>query len=233
MKLSRVAIPALAFGIVATPAFAVQGSKFSASLSKTALMNESTDNSAVILESTIHTPNKKDLLIGVSLETGLYTQTRVKGKNGDSDSASAMAGIDVTVYVDGVPAEPGTVTFNERSQQLSAVLGGVIESCTFATDNDGDGVTDDEITITIEDDCIVTDEEIELVQRTMSAHHFNFVAADLGSGDHVVTVKAKIATDASSGNGSANATALVGKGSLTVEEVRAINQDGGITVLDF
>lgn len=232
MKLSHIMTAAMALSLAAAPAFAVQGSKFSATLSKTALMNESTNGSASILDSYIHTANQKELLIGVSLETGLYTQTKVKGKNGSYDSANAMAGIDVTVFVDGIPAEPGTITFDMREQELSAVLGGVIESCTFNTDSNGDGIVDDNITVTIEDDCVVTDEEIELMQRTLSAHHFNFVAPDLYPGDHHITVQTSISSAASSGAGSAMATGLVGKGSLTVESVRAINQDGGINILE-
>lgn len=143
-----------------------------------------------------------------------------------------MAGIDITVFVDGTPAEPGTITFNMREQELDAVLGGVIESCTFNTDADGDGVVDENITITIENDCVVTDEEIELIQRTMSAHHFNFVAPNLTPGDHHITVEASISSSTTSGEGGAMARGLVGKGSLTVESVRAINQDGGLTILD-
>jgi len=232
MNFSSIVVPALVFSVISTSALAIQGSKFSTTLSKTALMNESSDSSATIMETMIHTSNQKELLIGVSLETGLYTQTQVKGKNGNSDSANAMAGIDVTVYIDGVPAEPGTITFNQRKQDLNAVLGGVIESCTFSTDQDGDGVVDDSLTITVEDDCIVTDEEIELIQRTMSAHHFNFVAPNLTSGDHTISVEAVISTDTTAESGSATATGLVGKGSLTVEAVRAINQDGGINILE-
>lgn len=232
MKLSRAIFSVIALSALSSAAFAVQGSKFSTTLSKTALMNETTNGSAVIMETQIHTANKKELLIGVSLETGLFTQTQVKGKNGGGDSANASAGVEVTVYVDGQPALPGTITFNQRKQELSAVLGGVIESCTFATDKDGDGVVDESLTVIIEDDCLVSDEEINLLQRTMSAHHFNFVAPDLASGDHTITVEAKIASSSTSGAGSASATGLVGKGSLTVEAVRAINQAGGINVLE-
>ena len=213
-------------------ALAIQGSKFSATLSKTALMNETTNGSATIMSSQIHTSNKKELLIGVSLESGLYTQTQVKGRNGDKDSSSAQAKVEISVYVDGKLAAPGKVIYNERTQELSAVLGGVIESCTFNTDSNGDGIIDDNITIIIENNCIVTDEEIELIQRTMSANHFNFVMPDLPSGDHTITVKAEIVTDSSSSNGSASATGLVGKGSLTVETVRAINQSGGLVILE-
>lgn len=232
MKLSSALLSLLVLTGMSSSAFAIQGSKFSATLSKTALMNQATDGSAVILESKIHTSNRKELLIGVSLETGLFTQTQVKGKNGSTDTASASAGIDVTVYVDGKPAAPGTITFNQRSQTLTAVLGGVIESCTFGTDQNQDGTVDDSITVIIEDDCVVTDEEIELIQKTMSAHHFNFVAPDLPSGDHTITVEAKISSSSTSGAGSSSATGLVGKGSLTVEAVRAINQAGGLNILE-
>lgn len=232
MKFSRALLPAVILSALSSAAFGIQGSKFSTTLSKTALMSERTNGSAVIMETTIHTANRKELLIGVSLETGLFTQTQVKGKNGGSDSASASAGVEVTVYVDGQPVLPGTITFNQRQQELSAVLGGVIESCTFNTDQNGDGVVDDSLTVIIEDDCLVSDEEIELIQKTMSAHHFNFVAPNLSSGDHVITVEAKISGSASSGAGSASATGLVGKGSLTVEAVRAINQEGGINILE-
>lgn len=232
MKFSRALLPVVILSALSSAAFGVQGSKFSATLSKTALMNETTNGSAIIMQTQIHTASKKELLIGVSLETGLFTQTQVKGKNGGGDSSSAAAGIEVTVYVDGQPVLPGTITFNQRQQELSAVLGGVIESCTFNTDQDADGAIDDSLTIIVEDDCIVSDEEIELIQKTMSAHHFNFVAPDLSSGDHTITVEAKISSSSNSGNGSASATGLVGKGSLTVEAVRAINQAGGINVLE-
>ncbi len=217
---------------------AAPAAKFSAALSKTTLMDDAIDANAVILSSQLHTANKKDLLIGVSLEAGLYTETSVKGKTGSKESASAEAGITVTVYVDGVPAEPGTITFQKRYQQLSAVMGGVIESCTFSSDSDGDGIVDEDLTIVIEDDCIVTDEEISLIQNTMSAHHFNVVMPNVSAGVHEITVEAEIASQTQilegedSGTNSATATALVGKGSLTIQETRAINQDGGIVVMD-
>lgn len=212
--------------------FSVQGSKFSSTLAKTVLMNETTEGKATVMETTIHTSNNKELLIGVSMEAGLFTKTQVKGKNGSSDSSSADASIEVTVFVNGVAAEPGTITFSQRSQELNAVLGGVIESCTFNTDQDNDGVVDDALSIVIQDDCIVSDEEIELIQRTMSAHHFNFVSPNLSAGSHRITVEASISSSVSAGAGSAVATGLIGRGSLTVESVRAINQEGGINILD-
>jgi len=66
----------------------------------------------------------------------------------------------------------------------------------------------------------------------MAAHHFNFVAANLTPGVHTVAVWAKIETLTSSIAGLADAKALVGKGSLTVEEVRATNSPDGIVFLE-
>ncbi len=56
----------------------------------------------------------------------------------------------------------------------------------------------------------------------MQAGHFNFILDDLGAGDHNVVVRAAINIDKTAGLGDSEAKALVGKGSLTVEEVRLV-----------
>ena len=80
--------------------------------------------------------------------------------------------------------------------------------------------------IAVECECVVTDEEIEFILDTMAAHHFNFVAKDLGPGDHEISVLVSGTTGKSSLDSSA--TIGVGQGSLTVEEVRAVNDGTGI-----
>ena len=77
-----------------TPAFAqTASSKFAAEVSDITLIPNSSSSAPpiTVLSTMIKTPNKKDLLIGVSLETALFTQTQVKGKNGTTDTASASA----------------------------------------------------------------------------------------------------------------------------------------------
>ena len=59
----------------------------------------------------------------------------------------------------------------------------------------------------------------------MDAHSFNFVIDDLEPGVHTVAVYAEIETDSSAQEGSASATAFIGKGSLSVEEVRFIKDE--------
>jgi hypothetical protein len=165
-----------------------------------------------ILEQDIKAPNGKDLFIDVSLQCGLYTQTHVKSKGGNKDTSSAEGTITVRVLVDGTPAEPGEVVFSRRYQELSATLQGIITS--IIPDGNGGYVVDEE---TLEY------EEIELILDTMDAHAFNFVAPDLTfSGVHTIVVQAMIETDTDTQQGTASATATIGKGSVTIELVRMI-----------
>src|SRR5262245_7341766 len=164
-----------------------------------------------ILSNTLKTPNQKDLFIGVSLEVGLLTQTLVKSKNGQSDTSQASAGVEVQVLVDGTPALPGTVVFGRRTQTLTATFQGLIDGC----------LTNDNGVIIIDPNC-VQPEVLELILETMNANAFNFIVQDLTPGVHTIAVQARINLGATAQAGSASARGLIGKGSLTVEEVRLI-----------
>jgi hypothetical protein len=166
----------------------------------------------------IKTSSVADLFIGPSLVTGIYTSTTVTGNNtGSKSSATAMGGVQVRVLVDGVPgvAFPDStgegVTFDQRIQTLSANLGNVFTSC-FA--NGGTTATG----------CTLTPEQITLVLQTTSAHSFNFVALNVGTGTHTVKIQAQLNTSATGTNGGlASAYALYGLGSLTIDSVRLVN----------
>jgi hypothetical protein len=137
----------------------------------------------------------------------------VKSKGGTKDTSTATATIEVRVLIDGTtPAAPGTVVYAERMQQLDATLEGIIGSC----------ITQDPVTgaITVDYDC-ATPEEIELIQQTMSANSFNFVA-DVDAGTHTVQVQARISSTTGVDTGEAEAKGLVGMGAVTVEEVRMV-----------
>ena len=226
MKMMKAMLAICILGITmmfVSSATAGPASKFAAQVSNIQLISNTTAYAwATVLQTAIKTPNKKDLLIGASFETGLYTDTKVKGKSGDRDSSDAKAAVKIRVLVDGFPAYPEEVIYDKRSQTLTAVLGGVIDSC---QDLDEDGVID------VETECTVTDEEIQLILDTMAAHHFNFVLSNLEPGEHLVEVQAKIETGGSAGAGSWDALAAVGRGSLTVEEVKATNHPDGIEFL--
>jgi hypothetical protein len=166
-----------------------------------------------ILEQTIKTANGKDLFIDISLQSAVFTGTTVKSKNMVRDTSSASASVFLWVWIDkGTPdarlAFPGPVVYNARTQTLTAVLQGVIPY-------EWPG----EITVP---------EEIGLFIGTMSANAFNFIVDDLSSGMHTVTVDAACASMAMNQQGCASSMAVIGLGSMTVEEVRMVKGEDAV-----
>ena len=178
---------------------------------------EATDGQewTTLLSNTMHTPNQKDLLITASLESGLYTSTEVSSKNGKRDSSTATAAVKVRVLINGVMADPGEITYASRTQVLSAVFQGLIDGCLYLDENGN---------IILDEEC-VDPEEVSLILDTMTANSFNFVFPDCPQGVHTIEVQAKIETNAVFDQGGADALALVGKGTMTVEEVRMIRNE--------
>jgi len=216
----------LTLSLLATTSAFAASAKFTANVGTVAVVSpllatNDADGWTTVLSGQIHTATPKDLLIGVSLETSLLTDTLVKSSGGVKDTSTAEAGIEVKVLVDGQEAAPGVVIFDKRKQQLSATLGGYYTNC---TDTNLDGITD------VLTECELAQEEIELLLDTTAAHHFNFIKADLGQGTHSVVVKSKISNNTVFANGTASASALLGKGSLSVEEVQAVNSPEGIVL---
>jgi hypothetical protein len=169
---------------------------------------------ATLLSVHIQTPSQKDLIVGGSLQTALFTSTLVKSKGGVSDTSQAEAKIEVRMVMDpatpgvgagGTNADPGVVTYDRRRQNLAATFGGVF-TCTGTT----------------LDTCNITDEILQLILDTTSAHHFNFVIDDTGTGTHLIELQVRLNTNTAWQAGGAEATAVIGKGSLTVEEVRLV-----------
>jgi hypothetical protein len=168
-----------------------------------------------LLSSTIKPPGgNRALFIDVSLMCGLFTKTQVKstGNPNQRDTSSAQGTVTVRVLLNGQAAYPGEVVFCNRFQELSATLQGFVD------------VIDGELVITDE-------EEIELIQRTMAANAFNFVAHPLGSGTtYDIEVQARVDSATSTQRGSASALASIGKGSVTVDAHRLVRGDEVIVV---
>lgn len=216
----------LAIALLTTTSAFAASAKFTANVGTMAVVSpmlatNDADDWTTVLSGQIHSATPKDLLIGVSLETSLLTDTLVKSSGGTKDTSTAESGIEIKVLVDGIEAAPGVVVFDKRKQQLSATLGGYYTNC---TDTNLDGITD------VLTECQLAQEEIDLLLETTAAHHFNFIQADLGQGTHSVVVKSKISNNTVSANGTASASALLGKGSLSVEEVQAVNSPDGIVL---
>lgn len=209
-----------------------------------------------ILTTIIQVPQQKELSFDVALQSQLFTDTLVKSKGGVSDTSIAEAGIDVRVRLqrlnnDGTPngdsflAFPESVTYNKRSQTLMAKFQGIFQQCELTdpptgeclqygsntclnvvpTDTNGDGAIDD-YPVTLDLACLDY-EEVQLVLDTISANAFNFIAANLAQGEYAVTVEAQVTKSTSAINGSAEAKAVIGLGSMVVDEVRFIKGDNG------
>ncbi len=172
-----------------------------------------------VMDTTIKTSNVADLFANVSLVTGLYTSTNVKGNGSGSTSTSVAQGtIEVRVLLDDQPglAYPDTtgdgIIFDQRIQTLSANLGYVFTDCFANGGNTGTG-------------CTLTPEQITLVLDTTAAHSFAFILPDVGVGNHTLRIQARSSTS-TTGTDPVNvaiANAVYGLGSLTVESVRLVN----------
>jgi hypothetical protein len=153
-----------------------------------------------ILDNTIKTGGQKDLFIDVSLECGLYTKTKVKSKGNVADTSTANAVVKVKVLVDTEEAYPGEVVFCSREQELTAEFAGYFNGET------------------------TVNETLELVLDTMTANSFNFIIDDLDSGEHEVEVQAMIDVSEAVAD-KTEAYATIGNGSVTIEEVRMIQDE--------
>ena len=180
-----------------------------------------------VMTTQIKTSNVADLFAGASLVTGVYTSTTVKGNaTGATSTAVAEGTVRVRVLLDPVSANCQTnctsfttlpdmnngVTFDQRIQSLSANLGFIFtQQC-----------------VTTPLTCTLTPEQITLVLDTTSAHSFNFILPNVGTGTHTITVQAQVNTDNTSifsntNGGVSAANALFGLGSLTIDSVRLVN----------
>jgi hypothetical protein len=213
---------AVAAAFLSSGAYAAS-SKFAAHVSDVLITNSAAGGQGS-LHIPIKTANKSDLLVGVSLQSTVLTETKTKGRNGDTNFAAAEGKVEVCLSVTGDYEDlaPDCVVFEMRRQELTTVLSGVIDCPT-------------EDTVDFDDFCtIVDDEEVNLLLKTMSANHFNFVVRNVSSGNHIVTATVTGSTDLdcdTSADESCRAEVAVGPGSITVEEVRATN-DGTTIIFD-
>ncbi len=228
-------------GFLAAPAYAQSAKaawRFEELIGLTANTGGTTDTGWVnVLTTHIKTPNGKELAIGASLQCGLVTDTTVRSKNGDLDSSASRGKIAVRVEItqpDGtviyaqpnngadletdIPLNGDGVTYCDRYQKLEARFSGL--NCTA-------DLTTGAVT------CL-DPEELQLVLKTLSANHFNFIHANAVPGVHKVSVQARAQAGFLLGGtklGAASAEAFVGAGVLSVETIRLIKGTDGTTDL--
>jgi hypothetical protein len=158
-----------------------------------------------ILGTAIKPPGGKDLFIGFSAQTGLFTSS-TNNSLGTVTFTLENTGIQVRVLVDsntsalipppGTLATPGALTFDNliRSTSFQSLeLGGA--------------------------------DILALVQNEGGVRSFNFIKADVGVGDHTVNVQSRFCTQNTHtavlpSTASSSLSALIGARTLTVEEVK-------------
>jgi hypothetical protein len=124
--------------------------------------NMFTDVSLIKVPSALKTSTNGSVLIGLSMECVLWTNTSVTSTSGGGkNSASAQATVRAKIYVDGILATPEEVVYCDRTQALGVTL--------------TTGVLTDSVTV-------------ELFQATKNANHFNFFKGPLGATMHSVEV---------------------------------------------
>jgi hypothetical protein len=172
-----------------------------------------------VLDTTIKTPNSQftTLLITPSLVTGLFNNTEVTPA---METSANSAAVEVKVTLDGNPVAPATssspsIIYDQRFQQLSANTFDMFMSCA-AMNN-----------------C-----SVDLVESTLAAHSFNFVATNVGGGTHNLHVEWAFVCTGNDGSTAPCTTAYTantagacaGPGSVTVTQTKAFSQSGGVVV---
>lgn len=174
------------------------------------------------LDAYIKTPNSTftTLLIRPSLVTGLFNNTQITGA---METSANSAAVKVFVTLDDKPvlpdnpqlAPPGNgIIYDQRFQQLSSNVFDAIAGCS-ASNN-----------------C-----NIDLVESTLAAHSFDFVAPNVGGGNHHLQVSWLFeCTDSNGASTPCNvafttnmAGACAGPGTVTVTQTKNFKQNSTIT----
>lgn len=171
-----------------------------------------------LAEVQLKTTKKKDLIVSVSAECALMTDTKVKARDIlpiDRDLASIEVWIEITpedsLLLDGAyEGIMGPVTFAERVQIMEGTLSDMTYVC---KEIEGEVICDWED----------YPEEVNLTLKTTSANTFNFYILNLEPGVHTITAKAKLTTENDSPIESPNIMAAVGDRTIIVQEVRLVN----------
>ncbi len=113
-----------------------------------------------VLATQIKTSTTEDLVMNVSAETALVTNVKLSGTTGGMAAGDIM----FRVLVDGVEADPGEITFDNRVLQIQGDLTHHYQGTSVAID----------------------DHWIEIFESTKAAHDFNFALPNVGVGVHDV-----------------------------------------------
>ena len=162
----------------------------------------------VLMQATLRTSKPQDLLIGVNLECTILTSLITGGEN--AESSTARGEVRVWTELDGNIVPINTISSGRNE---APAPGDETDKITFCDRTYSRSVTD------TENDDDGTDTESDFI-RTKSAHSFQWVRLNAGSGVHTIVVKADLTVNTA---GDAVAEAIVGNRTLIVEPERFAN----------
>ena len=228
-RLACTSLAILALASFGTSAFAQSSGNYTATTSSSqctintipGVTGGSLSGGGTLLDTYIKTPNSQftTLVITPSLVTGLFNNTQVTTAMPSSANSAAVR---VFVTMDGKAVAPETggttpngIIYDQRFQQLSAPVFSQLMECAM------------------NNNC-----SIDLVESTLSAHSFNFVATNVGGGNHHLVVS--WAFQCTDNNGATvpctdtytanTAGACAGPGTFQIVQTKAFSQSGGVTV---
>ena len=199
-----------------------------------------TSNSGGGLTATIKLPNSSPgLLVTPSLVTGLYTNTLASGSGTSTSNETAAI---VVVVTDTLQPSGPTKTLTPAATCVDTSAGG---TATCPDTNNPDckcGVVYDERFQQLTTMNLMSNESIDLILSTLSAHSFNFTEANIAGGIHKIDLTWYFGCDNGTGTlhtaqcrGSGttlatipNAAACVGPGSFTVTQVQQFQHSSPI-----
>jgi hypothetical protein len=214
--IATAAVGAIAIAVPATLA-AGSGSgtpanKAVAAASKTAVVAPGANEA--IMSATFKTSKPEDLLISVSAECSILTNTVIHGgPTATTDSASAGGRIRIWLELDGkiVPLQSTSTPPQDPAAQPA---GDETDKITFCDQVHQRSVTDNET------DKDGTDGSTDYL-LTKSSAAFNWVRLNAGSGDHTLVVKADLILDTATAD--SNAQAVIGNRTLVIEPTKLAN----------
>jgi hypothetical protein len=173
-----------------------------------------------LLDTWIKTPNSQftTLVITPSLVTGLFTNTGVDANQFSANSAAVKVKVTMdgnAVYPEIGGSSPNGIIYDQRFQQLSMGTAAALATC--AANNTCD---------------------TDLVSSTLAAHSFNFVATNVGGGNHHLVVSWAFECTDAAGNPTTCTTAYTantagacaGPGTFQIVQTKAFSQSGGVSM---
>ena len=215
-----VAVAAIAAVVVGTQALATHSPADKVVASGASLSQVDEGSGQTILSAKIKSSKPSDLMIHVSAECAVETSHTSDGKT-STNTAHGYARLWIDIDGKIVPIQAASAPPQDPGAQPS---GGEDDKVTFCERKESYTRTDNNALCVGEAINELNCERQEWYQNTKSANAFNWVRLNVGSGDHVVSLKADVVDTASAtAPDTSTAKAFIGNRTMIVEPTKMAN----------